>query len=258
VHSVTVYYVRHGENEANLTRELSYRAVDHPLTERGVEQARRLAAFLAGSPPLSAPVYSSPLRRAVQTAEIVADRLGLEVRVVEHFRELDVGRLDGRRDTEAWASYESVLAAWRSGRREAAFPGGEDHRELVARVRHGLTQVVRTNGSAWSGRDPVLVVAHGGIIRAALTGLIPQAATPVADMENCAITELSLRLPTAGLPGDGLPADELTGSMVCWSQSPDLAALRPGTGRRRAGPVASSRPPLRPVPIQHGAVRWDG
>jgi broad specificity phosphatase PhoE len=222
VHSATVYYVRHGESLVNLARELSHRDVDKPLTEHGADQARRLALFLADSPGIKRPVYSSPLLRARQTAEIVADRLGTSVEVVEGFREFDVGDLDGRTDAEAWATYDSVLWAWSSGERDVAFPGGENHVQLVDRVRRGLSHVVR-------GRDhePVVVVAHGGILRAALPALLPGARRPEFDMDNCAITELALRL-------SGESGESLSGSLVCWSQQPELAALRPGTGRRRA------------------------
>ncbi len=223
MHSANVYYVRHGENEATISREFSHRVVDHPLTDRGVEQARRLAAFFAAGLPVAEPVYSSPLRRAVQTAEILAERLGVGVTIVENFRELNVGELDGRSDAEAWARYEAVLESWYAGHGDEAFPGGEDHGQLVDRVRRGLAEVVRGRD-----REAIVVVAHGGVMRAALEGLIPGTRTPETDMENCAITELALRLP------DPDRADELTGSLVCWSQQPELAALRPGTGRRRA------------------------
>ena len=77
----TLYLVRHGENLANLTREFSYRKVDYPLTERGVRQAEQTAAHFAslgarpGGRPIDA-IFSSPLKRALQTAEIIGAATG--------------------------------------------------------------------------------------------------------------------------------------------------------------------------------------
>jgi 2,3-bisphosphoglycerate-dependent phosphoglycerate mutase len=160
---VTVYFARHGENRANLTRELSHRVVDYPLTPRGVEQARGLAERVGRV----RRVVSSPLRRAMQTAELVGAVTGHRVEVIEELRELNVGRLDGRRDPEAWQAYHAVLAAWRAGDHATAFPGGEDYPTLVDRLRGALARIA-------AGTDgPVLVVGHGGGLRAAVPGLSP-------------------------------------------------------------------------------------
>jgi bisphosphoglycerate-dependent phosphoglycerate mutase len=95
VTGVTAWYIRHGHNPANQSRQLSHKVIDYPLTELGVAQAAALAGQLAGQPGPAA-IYASPLRRAAQTAEIVAARTGSDVAIVEGLRELDVGDLDGR------------------------------------------------------------------------------------------------------------------------------------------------------------------
>jgi Histidine phosphatase superfamily (branch 1) len=71
-------------------------------------------------------LFASPLRRAQQTAEIVAGRLGGDVKTLDDLREVNVGDLDGRSDPEAWEIYESVLDDWRRGDHDRRFPGGED------------------------------------------------------------------------------------------------------------------------------------
>lgn len=222
MNAATIYYVRHGESTADLARQLSYRVDGHALTERGVEQARRLAEFLAVAPGPCSPVFSSPLQRAVQTAQIVAERVGAEVRVVEAFRGFDVGLLDGRGDEDAWGTYESVVRAWWDGDLDAEFPGGEGYGQVLERLRHGLSEVVLA-----AGRGPAVVVGHGGIMKAAVADLLPGTTPPQADLAACTISELALRIQD----------EELTGSLVCWSQQAELAALRPGTGRRRAEAV---------------------
>jgi broad specificity phosphatase PhoE len=160
--TTTLLWTRHGENHANLTRTLSHRVVDLELTERGRAQARELAETLADGD-LHSDVFTSPLRRARETTEIVTEALGLRPVVVEELRELDVGELDGRSDATAWRTYDAVLAAWRSGRADVRFPGGESLDELADRLRRAVAHVVQPPGVG-----PRLVVAHGASLRAAL------------------------------------------------------------------------------------------
>jgi broad specificity phosphatase PhoE len=84
----TIYLVRHGENPANLTRQFSCRLVDYSLTPRGVQQAEQTALYF-GRLPIGA-VFASPLKRAVETATIIAQPLELEVQLLEQFREVNV------------------------------------------------------------------------------------------------------------------------------------------------------------------------
>ncbi|HEX5493263.1 MAG TPA: histidine phosphatase family protein [Mycobacteriales bacterium] len=183
-----VYYVRHGENLANLTRELSHRVVDHPLTPRGVEQAAAVAAYLAPLAP-DGPVFCSPLRRARQTAAPIAERIGTRIAIDERLREVNVGILDGRCDAEAWATYTNTHRAWRAGDPDRRFPGGESARELTDRLRAAFADVAATA----EGRAAV-VVGHGGILRAGLPGLCPGLSPQAlpADVTNCSVTELEL------------------------------------------------------------------
>ena len=68
-----LYFVRHGESTANLLREFSNSGFKHPLTEAGVEQARLVAHSLSGLQVER--IYSSPVMRAVQTAQILGESL---------------------------------------------------------------------------------------------------------------------------------------------------------------------------------------
>ena len=64
-----LYLVRHGENMANLTKEFSYRHVDYSLTPKGVLQAQQTAAYFTDKHIHE--IYTSPLKRAVETADII-------------------------------------------------------------------------------------------------------------------------------------------------------------------------------------------
>jgi broad specificity phosphatase PhoE len=68
---------------------------------------------------------------------------------LDELRELNVGRLDGRSDAQAWDAYSAVLAAWAAGQGSARFPGGEDYAELWARLRHAMVTVASRPGESW-------------------------------------------------------------------------------------------------------------
>lgn len=183
--ATTIYYVRHGENLANLTREFSYKLVDYSLTDRGIVQAGQTADHFR-SQPITA-IYTSPLKRARETAEIIAAALHLSVNEIEHFREVNVGALECQPPTdETWSLHDRIFAAWLRGEASACFPDGENHKELLARVLDGLTYVTSNHRD-----EEVIVVAHGGILNATITALCPEAYISQPDhIPNCSITAL--------------------------------------------------------------------
>ena len=80
-----LYFVRHGESTANLLWEFSNSGFKHPLTEKGIEQARAVARSLSGLQVEQ--IYSSPVMRAVQTAQILAESLQAPLEITEALRE---------------------------------------------------------------------------------------------------------------------------------------------------------------------------
>ncbi len=186
----TVHFVRHGENRANLTREFSHRVVDYPLTGRGVAQAQATARYFSDKD--IAAIYSSPLLRAQQTAEIIGAALKLPVQTVEAFREVNVGALELHPPTEEhWALHDGILMDWMSGRASSRFPDGEDLTTLVQRVQEGLCDVLR----GYDERE-IVIVAHGGILAATIgtfcEGVIPGDPGSLPSIPNCAITRMRL------------------------------------------------------------------
>lgn len=192
-----LYLVRHGENFANLTLEFSHRAVDYSLTPKGQLQAAQTAAHLAGLGIDG--VYSSPLKRAMETAQAIAAPLGLAVTPSEAFREINVGSLEGQQPTAAlWAQHNAIVAAWQGGHPEARFPGGEDYPTLLARVRAGFLDVLR-------GRQgqKIVIVGHGGIFSFTLRDLC---AGVDSDLLNRGIGNCSITVLEAQATGDRLEA----------------------------------------------------
>lgn len=148
---------RHGETDWNATRRWQGRD-DPPLNERGIAQARELAASLEGEE-IDA-LYTSDLRRALMTAEVVGERLELPVQPLAELREIDVGSWSGLTSVELEQrfpeQYARHVASWGTG-----WEDGETPEQLTERVRAALTRIA---GEHPAGR--LLVVAHGGVIRA--------------------------------------------------------------------------------------------
>jgi broad specificity phosphatase PhoE len=180
-----IYLVRHGEDVANVAAIFSCRHIDEPLTNRGVLQAKQTAAHLEDKQ-IDA-VYSSPLLRAQQTAKFIASEIGCQVITLNELSEIDVGQLEGQPITvESWAHYNSIIAAWIGGKENHAFPSGEDHYAVQARVRGALQQM--TLGSA-----TLVVVGHVGLFVVLIGDLCNIADIPALVENpggNCSISEI--------------------------------------------------------------------
>ena len=183
--ATTIVLVRHGETDWNRERRYQGHA-DTPLNEAGRAQAAELADTLRGEG--LGTVYTSPLRRASETAAIVAARLELDVRPLEALREIHVGDWEGLTVDEVKQRYpESAVADWHAG-----WPGGETYDELSARVLPALVGL----GDAHPD-ERVLAVTHAGPVRAALAaamGLSYDDARPIiGSLANCVAFRLVVR-----------------------------------------------------------------
>ena len=157
--------IRHGESVGNLEWRLVGQK-EFPLTDRGRAQAELVAQRLAGME--VAAVYSSPLRRAWDTAEIMARRLGLEAQALPEVQEYDFGELSGLTFVEIRERAPEVAAAIIS--REGEFPPypGEEGREGFRR---------RVCDALWGleeghGGQTVAVVSHAAAIAAFLLDML--------------------------------------------------------------------------------------
>jgi len=157
-------FVRHGESTANLLGEYSNNGFKHPLTGKGVEQARLLAGSFDGLPVER--IYSSPVMRAVQTAQILAESLHAPLECTEALREWSVGIYEGTTDPAGWKLHRQVQEDWYfHGRLESKMPGGEsflDIRERFVPFIEGLGQ------EGQGSNQTVVLVGHGGLYLAML------------------------------------------------------------------------------------------
>ena len=151
-----LYFVRHGESEANLLHEFSNRGFKHGLTERGFQQAKQLGLDLLHIP--FKKIYSSPLKRAVQTAEILQQHLNCPLEITDALREFDTGILEGKSDPESWDILYRVVKQWLSGELDARAPGGESHLDIQARFIPFIESLQLQFTS-----ENILLVGHGGL-----------------------------------------------------------------------------------------------
>jgi broad specificity phosphatase PhoE len=152
-----ILLARHGQSVDNGPPQRFSGWLDAPLTDRGREQARALAAAAAGLGVEA--IWTSQLIRARETAEIVGAALGLVPRVDARLAESHRGRWEGRLVTDLEREEPAAWAAWRRAGAAFRFPGGES---LLEHQRRALAALADVRG----GPLPALVVCHGGTIRA--------------------------------------------------------------------------------------------
>lgn len=187
----TIYFVRHGESQANVERVFSNGRVDLPLTALGWRQAAQAARWLERRG--VAHVYSSPLLRARQTAQLIARRTGIMVTVLADLDEIRVGDLDGRRDAASWTLHDQIVARWRTGDRAAAFPGGESYGQAYDRFAAAVHEVARAHPE-----QVVAAVTHGAILGTVVPRLCPALGDEITRgavrwaLRNAAITTLEV------------------------------------------------------------------
>ena len=158
------HFVRHAESDANLSAEFSNSGNKHPLTAEGMAQVHSLAGRLAGLKVER--IYSSPVLRAVQTAQILAESLGAPWETNEALREWSVGIFEGTTDPAGWELHRQVQERWFLHRQfDSRMPGGESFHDIQARFEPFIRGLLA--GRLDPGKD-IILVAHGGIYAAML------------------------------------------------------------------------------------------
>jgi len=154
---VRLFLVRHGETESN-RRGLALGRDDVPLNERGLWQAERLGRALAPEP--LAAVYSSPLRRTLDTARAVASPHGVDVQTEERLVEMDIGEADGLTFEEVRSRFPGLLEAWVSDKGPTqAMPGGERLLDVQERAWSAIADL-----AARHNEETVAAVTHNFVI----------------------------------------------------------------------------------------------
>lgn len=174
--------VRHGETVHNVAG-IAQGWNDSELSARGREQARAAAARLRTMQPDA--LYSSPLGRALSTANVIGEALGLEVQVIDELREMSYGRWEGQSFIDVRKADEPIYRQWMDDG-DCPCPDGESHNDLRRRLERAFAQI--------TANRPV-IVTHGTAIRVAATIMmnLPVMASRHFAQDNAAINVFARR-----------------------------------------------------------------
>ncbi len=155
-----IFFARHGESQANLLHIISNRRIAHGLTDVGRKQAARLAEKLQKQSIIY--IYSSPVLRAVQTARIISNRLGLTFEEADGLREFDCGVAEGRSDAQAWQLWQAEYDAWAFKHDYThQIEGGESFQDIQDRFLGFIAGLIKAYSDTSS---EIVCISHGGIL----------------------------------------------------------------------------------------------
>jgi len=159
-----LYLVRHGRTIWN--KEQIFRGrKDVPLDDVGRQEAQTLAAHLKHES--FAAVYASPLSRARETANILAEPHGLDVCILEAFNDLRFGEWEGLTRNDVRARYPDLYRLWEKEPQRVIFPGGEGLADVRARATAGIQNLVVRHP-----REQIVVVTHRVVLKVVICALL--------------------------------------------------------------------------------------
>jgi len=155
--TVRLLLVRHGEPE-DAAHGRCYGKLDIGLSERGREQVRRTTRWLENTP--VAAIYTSPRRRARESAAIIAAQRLANVHVEDRLCEIDFGEFEGMTYDEVAEHFPEEYLAWMNRPTEVIFPGGESFEQMRERVTCAAAQILGSHTG-----QTIVLVTHGGVNR---------------------------------------------------------------------------------------------
>jgi broad specificity phosphatase PhoE len=152
--------IRHGETYWNHERRVQGGESDIELNDTGLEQARKLASFLENEP-IDA-ILSSPLQRAIATAQVIASHHQLPVEVDQGLRELKVGELEGMSVSNLSTTFSQFLMQWWQEGGPMKLPNGESLVELQQRAWKAVERLLERHKSNPEHNEgtTVIIVSH--------------------------------------------------------------------------------------------------
>jgi broad specificity phosphatase PhoE len=181
-----LFLVRHGEVASNLRKVYAGRS-DELLTDRGVSQAQHAAELLFDR--AIEIIYASPLRRTMQTADILALPLRVPVVPEAGLTELQMGCWEGKSEEEVAAQYPDEWQTWQTNPTELRLPGRETLQDLYGRVLNAVQRIAARNH-----QRGIVLVTHYAIIRVILLHVRgkPLSLYKTISVPNCEPFELEM------------------------------------------------------------------
>jgi broad specificity phosphatase PhoE len=161
---VELLLIRHGESEWN-RQNRAQGISDSRLTPKGRKQAEKLALYLKNFD-LSA-VYSSSLKRSLETADIIARFHKISVRVFNELSEINLGVWEGKTNETIQKEYGDLLIKWYTQPHRVKIPKGETIFDFRRRIKKVFKKILDDNS-----RGTIAVITHGGVISIFLINLL--------------------------------------------------------------------------------------
>lgn len=155
-----ILLVRHGETDWNVQKKIQGKT-DIPLNEAGIKQAEELAEKLVKWERPIVGIYTSRLKRASKTAEIIAKRLEKEYLETDGLEEIDLGLWEGLSWDQAAANFPEEYKIWHDNRRYTRSPKGESYQDLLERFLPALQKIVKDKQSE---TGDIVIVTHSADI----------------------------------------------------------------------------------------------
>ena len=188
--------IRHGESLSNREGRVQGQA-DVKLSDTGRQQATAVASWCKSQSlhKKSCELWSSPLCRARETADVIGTAIGLSAQIEDKLVELNAGVFQGHLWDDLADRFPKDVAQWRSGDVDFQIPGGESRRQLAERGRHALQSL------SCRPVDSMVIVAHGGVLTAALgllvgrehpllANVVERPFTRLPALGNCSVSQL--------------------------------------------------------------------
>jgi len=158
-----IILVRHGETEWNVA-EVFRGQIDIDLSEAGVKQAELLAGYLSTS--TIEAIYSSPLKRALKTAEIIANPHKLKVNVEPDLIDLNFGRWQGLSHEAVKEKYGELYTTWITHPEQVKMPDGETLEDVRKRVIRVNNKVIKNH------KGTIIIVGHRVVNKVMICALL--------------------------------------------------------------------------------------
>lgn len=167
--TMRLYLLRHGETEG--PKKVYKGHIDVPLSKEGIKQVERVAEilrlFVGKSTLNNRIILSSPLERAVKTAEILGRALSIEYKTMEILKERGFGKWEGMALDQIVSLYPEEFERWRQNPARFSPPEGESTIDVSKRAKKAIEQILKE----YRGYE-VFITAHGGINRVILCNLL--------------------------------------------------------------------------------------
>jgi broad specificity phosphatase PhoE len=173
-----IYIIRHGRTEWNINGRLQGR-LNSPLLEASIPVIKAIAAFLSDKQ--IEKVYTSPLKRSVETAQMICDTLGTGYLADERLVECDHGCCEGKRLADCMDAMPGFFAQREKDKWNVAWPEGESYADVYRRAKSFLSDIDTTKN--------VLIIAHETLNKCMIGALLGWADSDIISFKqpNCEI-----------------------------------------------------------------------